>query len=117
VKDQRQKQALRISGVCLGGLAGLGAIVYLVPHMDTIVSLLLLIAPCTFLFAWVARSSPRLSYAGFQMALAFYIVLLPGFETSIDLTTIRDRFIGILVGITVMWMVFDHLWPSPEQQT
>jgi len=49
------------------------------------------------------------------MALAFYIVLLPGFETSIDLTTIRDRFIGILVGTTAMWLVFDHLWSSPEQ--
>jgi len=116
MKAQRQKQALRISGVCVGGLAGLGAVVCLVPHMDTIVSLSLLIAFCTFLFAWVAHSSPRLSYAGFQMALAFYIVLLPGFETSIDLTTIRDRFIGILVGTTVMWMVFDHLWPSPEPQ-
>ena len=117
MKAQQQKQVLRISGVCVGGLVGVGSVVYLVPHMDTIVSLLLLVAPCTFLFAWIARSSPRLSYAGFQMALAFYIVLLPGFETSIDLTTIRDRFIGILVGTTAMWIVFDHLWPSPEQQT
>jgi len=37
-------------------------------------------------------------------------MLLPGFETSIDLTAIRDRFVGILVGITVMWIFFDHLW-------
>ena len=51
-----------------------GPIVYLIPHMDSIVGLVLLIAPCTFVFAWVAHSSPRLSYAGFQMALAFYIV-------------------------------------------
>jgi uncharacterized membrane protein YccC len=114
---QRQKQALRVAGVCVGGLIGVGAIVSLVPHMDTIVSLVLLIAPCTFVFAWIARSSPRLSYAGFQMALAFYYVLLPGFETSIDLTTIRDRFIGILVGTIAMWLSFDHLWPSNEPQT
>ena len=108
---QRQKQTLRVAGVCLGGLVGLGSIVYLVPHMDRIVSLSLLIAFCTYLFAWVALSSFRLAYAGFQMALAFYYVLLPGFETSIDLTTIRDRFIGILVGTTAMWISFDHLWP------
>jgi len=115
MKAQRQKQILRIAGVCVGGLVGVGSIVYLVPHMETIVGLLLLIAPCTFFFAWVAHSSPRLSYAGFQMALAFYIVLLPGFETSIDLTIIRDRFVGILLGTTVMWIVFDHLWPSSDQ--
>ena len=117
MKAQRQKQVLRISGVCVGGLAGVGAIVYLIPRMDSIVGLVLLIAPCTFAFAWVAHSSPRLSYAGFQMALAFYIVMLPGFETSIDLTTIRDRFVGILLGTTVMWIVFDHLWPSSQRQT
>ena len=116
MQAQRQKQALRISGVCVGGVIGIGSIIYVIPHLNSIVGLLLLIAPCTFFFAWVARSSPRLSYAGFQMALAFYILLLPGFETSIDLTTIRDRFIGILVGTTVMWIVFDHLWPSPRQE-
>jgi len=44
------------------------------------------------------RRSVRSSYAGFQMVLAFYIMLLPGFDTSIDLTGIRDRFVGILVG-------------------
>src|ERR1700677_2260714 len=50
------------------------------------------------------------------MALAFYIMLLPGFDTSIDLTAIRDRFIGILVGITATWIFFDHLWHTSSRR-
>jgi hypothetical protein len=112
LQARRQKQSLRFLGAGLGGLAGLAAIIFLVPHMDSIVGLSLLVAVATFLFAWVAVGSQRISYAGFQMALAFYIMLLPGFDTSIDLTSIRDRFVGIIVGITAMWIFFDHLGPS-----
>jgi hypothetical protein len=50
------------------------------------------------------------------MALAFFIMLLPSFETSIDLTTIRDRFVGVLVGITAMWIFFDHLWYTSSRR-
>ena len=110
VGAQRQKQLLRLTGVCAGGIMGLAAIIYLVPRMDSIVGLSLLVAAGTACCAWIAAGSVRSSYAGFQMALAFFIMLLPGFETSIDLTAIRDRFVGILIGITVMWIFFDHLW-------
>jgi multidrug resistance protein MdtO len=113
---QRQKQLLRLTGACAGGLMGLGAIIYLVPQMDTIVSLLLLVAAGTACCAWVAAGSVRSSYAGFQMALAFYIMLLPSFDTSIDLTGIRDRFVGILVGITATWIFFDHLWNTSSRR-
>jgi multidrug resistance protein MdtO len=110
VGAQRQKQLLRLTGACVGGLMGLASVLFLIPQMDSIVGLSLLIAAGTACCAWVAAGSVRFSYAGFQMALAFFIMLLPGFETSIDLTAIRDRFVGILVGITAMWIFFDHLW-------
>jgi len=113
---QSQKQLLRLTGACVGGLMGLVSIVYLVPRMDTIVSLSLLVAVGTACCAWVAAGSVRSSYAGFQMVLAFYIMLLPGFDTSIDLTGIRDRFVGILVGITAMWIFFDHLWHTSSRR-
>lgn len=116
VGAQRQKQLLRLTGACVGGLMGLVAVLYLVPHLDSIVGLTLLIAAGTAACAWVAAGSVRSSYAGFQMALAFYIVLLPGFVTSIDLTGIRDRFVGILVGITAMWIFFDHLWHTSSRR-
>jgi hypothetical protein len=50
------------------------------------------------------------------MALAFFIMLLPGFTTSIDLTAIRDRFAGIIVGIVAMWIFFDHLWHTSSRR-
>ena len=116
VGAQRQKQLLRLIGACVGGLMGLASVLFLIPQMDSIVGLSLLIAAGTACCAWVAAGSVRSSYAGFQMALAFFIVLLPGFETSIDLTGIRDRFVGILVGITAMWIFFDHLWHTSSRR-
>ncbi|HEX4138733.1 MAG TPA: FUSC family protein, partial [Candidatus Methylacidiphilales bacterium] len=113
---QRQKQLLRLGGVFVGGLMGLGAVVYVVPHLDTITGLSLLLAAGTACCAWVAAGSVRTSYAGFQMALAFFIMLLPGWETSIDLGAIRDRFVGILVGITAMWIFVDHLWHTSSRR-
>ena len=110
VGAQRQKQLLRLTGVCVGGLMGLAAIIYIVPQLDSIVGLLLLMAAGTAGCGWVSVGSVRSSYAGFQMALAFFIMLLPGFDTSIDLAAIRDRFVGIFIGILSMWVFFDHLW-------
>ena len=91
-------------------MGGLAAVIYIVPHLDTIVGLSLLVAAGAACCAWVAAGSVRSSYAGFQMALAFFIMLLPGFATSVDLVGIRDRFAGIIVGILAMWIFFDHLW-------
>ncbi|HUB66481.1 MAG TPA: FUSC family protein [Candidatus Methylacidiphilales bacterium] len=116
VGAQRQKQLLRLTGVFVGGLMGLVSILYIVPQLDTITGLLLLVAAGTACCAWVAAGSTRSSYAGFQMALAFFIMLLSGFMTSIDLTGIRDRFVGILVGITAMWIFFDHLWHTSSRR-
>jgi hypothetical protein len=105
-ESQNQKQALRLLGVFVGGLIGLGSILFVVPLLDSIFGLVLLLGICTYGFAWVAVGSQRSSYAGFQMALAFYLMLLPGFTTSIDLTSIRDRFVGIIIGIAAMWLFF-----------
>ena len=105
-ESQNQKQALRLLGASVGGVIGLASILWIVPSLDSIVGLVILIGVCTYAFAWVAVGSQRSSYAGFQMALAFYLMLLPGFTTSIDLTSIRDRFVGILIGIAAMWLFF-----------
>ncbi len=113
---QRQKQLLRLTGACVGGVIGLAAVLWIVPRLDTIAGLSVLIAAGTACCAWVAAGSVRSSYAGFQMALAFFIMLLPGFETSVDLTSIRDRFAGIIVGILSTWIFFDHLWHTSSRR-
>jgi multidrug resistance protein MdtO len=53
-----------------------------------------------------------LSYAGIQLGLAFYLINLSEFKMQTSLAVARDRVIGILLGLFVMWLVFDRLWSS-----
>jgi outer membrane protein len=75
------------------------------------VSLALLVAAGTAIAAWVYVGSPRISYAGVQIALAFYICVIQGFEPSWYFYTIRDRMVGILLGNAVISLVFLSIWP------
>ena len=60
--------------------------------------------------AWIATSTPRLSYLGVQMALAFYLINLQEFAPQYSLAIARDRIVGVLLGLVCMWLVFDRLW-------
>jgi multidrug resistance protein MdtO len=106
-----EKQALRFSGLVVGGLLGLGVVILLMPYLVSIASLVVVIAAGTALAGWVARGSPRISYAGFQIALAFYLTFVEGYGPTTDLTPIRDRAVGIAMGVVVMAFVFRFLWP------
>jgi len=95
----------------IGGLVlAIGATAFLFPHMDSITSLVVLVAAVSFLSAWCATGR-RFSYVGLQIALAFYLVAFQGFGPPTELAPARDRFAGILVGLIVMWIVFDEIWP------
>jgi len=107
-----RKGWLRLVGCSIGGLAGFLCIVYLIPQMESVVSLLLLTAVGTALAGWVAMGSDRSSYAGLQAAFAFYMCIFQGFAPETNFTTIRDRLVGIALGIVVSTIVFHHLWPE-----
>jgi multidrug resistance protein MdtO len=55
-------------------------------------------------------SSPRLSYFGVQIAVAFCLIHLNSFAIEPSLSIARDRVVGILFGLIMMWFVFDQLW-------
>jgi len=108
-----QKGTLRVSGALVGASMGFLAILLLVPGMESITSLTLLVAAGTAVAAWVVLGSPRIAYAGVQIAFAFYVCVIQGFEPTWHFYTIRDRLIGILLGNTVITLVFHYIWPVP----
>ncbi len=112
VGDTVRKLVLRITGCLIGAALGVGSILFLIPHMTSIGSLMLLVFACTFIAAWVAVGNERVSYAGVQIALAFLLTVLQGFGPSIDMDAASDRIIGILLGNCVMYLMFTHFWPT-----
>ena len=112
VGSSRQKQVLRLAGAALGGFVfGMGAQIFVLPWIDSIAGFTVLFAAVTAVAAWIGTSSSRLSYAGVQVALAFYLVNLSEFSIQTSLSLARDRTIGVLVGTTMMWVVFERFYP------
>jgi multidrug resistance protein MdtO len=111
VGDTLHKATLRFVGCLIGAGLGIGAILLLMPLMTDLGDLLLLLAPVTFLAAWIGYSSERISYAGMQIGLAFYLVVLQDYGPTVSMYTGRDRTIGILFGNFVIFAIFTTIWP------
>ena len=106
------KLTLRLSGALIGGLAAGLCIVYLFPHLTDIGQLALVIAVASAASAWVATSSELLSYAGLQMAFAFFLGALQTYGPATEVTVLRDRMVGILLGNLLISISFSLLWPT-----
>src|SRR5437867_3966152 len=106
-----QKGILRFGGAAVGGLMGLIALVYLFPNIETIGGFLLVFGACTAFAAWVNFGTPRISYGGYQIGLAFYKAVLQGFGPALSATVVRDRLIGVFFGLIVFGIVENLLWP------
>jgi multidrug resistance protein MdtO len=111
VGDTLHKATLRFVGCLIGAGLGLGAILLLMPRMTDLGDLFLLLVPITLFAAWVGYGSERISYAGWQIGLAFYLVVLQGYGPTISMYTARDRTIGILFGNIVISVIFTTMWP------
>jgi len=109
----RQKQILRFTGAIAGGLLGIGAQIFILPSLDSIAGFTLLFMAVTIVAAWIVTSGPRLSYFGVQLAIAFYFVNAQEFKFQPSLVVARDRVAGILLGLMMMWLVFEPLWGAP----
>jgi multidrug resistance protein MdtO len=88
----------------------MGAQVLVLPYLDSIAGFTVLFAVVTAISAWLATATPRLSYLGVQVAMVFYLVNLQEFAMQTSLAVTRDRVVGILLGLSCMWLVFDRLW-------
>jgi multidrug resistance protein MdtO len=111
VADSVQKLALRISGCLVGAAVGIGAIVYVIPHLTSITELCAVVFLGSYVSAWVAGGSPRIAYAGFQMAFAFFLCVLQKYKPGTEMYVARDRVFGILIGNAVSYLVLTRVWP------
>src|SRR6266566_777820 len=107
-----RKGILRTVGCIIGGLLALFSLIYLVPHMETIASLVVLVACVSALAGWVATGTERIAYAGLQIAFAFFYGLFQGYGPDTDLHNVRNRVVGILLGLIVTALVFHYVWPE-----
>lgn len=111
IGSSRQKQFLRLAGAIVGGVGfGMGAQIFVLPYLDSIAGFTILFVVVTAISAWIATATPRLSYLGVQLALAFYLINMQEFTIQVSLAVARDRVFGVLLGLISMWLVFDRLW-------
>jgi len=106
------KGVLRIGGCVIGGALALFTIVFLMPHMETIASLVVVVACASAIAGWVATGSELISYGGLQIAFAFFYSLFQGYAPDTDLDNVRNRVVGILLGLIVTGLVFQYIWPE-----
>ena len=106
------KGVLRIGGCVIGGALALFTLVFLMPHMDTIASLVVVVACASAIAGWVATGSEMISYAGLQIAFAFFYSVFQGYAPDTDLDNVRNRVVGILFGLIVTGLVFRYIWPE-----
>jgi multidrug resistance protein MdtO len=111
VDSQVFKQRLRIIGASIGGLMGFLAM-FLIPHMDNLMGVLLIMALGTGISAWVCMGRVKYSYIGVQMGLAFVMLVAQDPHATTEFTVIRDRLVGILVGLFAMRYAF--IWFTPK---
>ncbi len=113
----QQKALLRLWGGALASLFALISAVWIIPELDDIVGLLLMTLPVVAVSAWVMAGSDRISYAGVQIIVTYGLAVLFYMGPVTNLTEIRDRLIGIFLGIFVSSVVHGLLWPEAEGES
>jgi len=111
IGSSNQKGLLRFAGAALGGLMGLVALVYAFPNVDGLGGFWLVFGAGTAVAAWINFGTPRVSYGGYQTGLAFYKAVFQGFGPAVSATVLRDRLIGIALGLIVFGLLERVLWP------
>jgi len=117
IGNSLQRQFLRLAGFVVGGLImGISAQALILPGIDSIFGFTLFFVAGTAVAAWFATSSPRLSFFGLQIVLAFYFVNLQDAHVQTDLTIARDKVLGVLLGILAMGFIFDRLGTKSDAE-
>jgi multidrug resistance protein MdtO len=109
-----RRSILRFWGAAIGSLLALFEVVFVLPNIDGIAALLVAVMPVLFFGAWISAGSERVSYAGVQIMYTFSLAFLEQFAPTFDLTEVRDRMVGIFLGICVATFIQVSIWPEGE---
>jgi multidrug resistance protein MdtO len=83
-----------------------------IPRFETLGTFLFIVFCVHGLAAWIACGSERISYVGLQIALAFDLGFLQGYGPPNSIDPLRDRLIGIFLGICIIATVSSLIWPE-----
>lgn len=111
VDSQVFKQRLRIIGASIGGLIGFLAM-FLIPHMDNLMGVLLIMGVALGISAWVSMGREKYSYVGLQMGIAVVMLIAQDPHATTEFSVIRDRLFGVLLGLVAMRYAF--IWWTPK---
>ena len=106
-----QKGILRFAGSAVGGALGFISLMYIFPNFDSLGGYWLPFGAAMALAAYVNFGSPRISYCGIQICLAFCKCAMQTYGTYTELRVARDRLIGIALGLLVFGVINTRLWP------
>jgi multidrug resistance protein MdtO len=106
-----EKLTLRIVGCLAGAGLGLAVMLRVIPRATDIADLAVIVFAGAFLAAWIAAGDKHISYAGFQLAFAYFLCVIQGPSPSFNMVVARDRVIGILLGNIVSYFVATRVWP------
>jgi NodT family efflux transporter outer membrane factor (OMF) lipoprotein len=111
------KGLVRVLGAGLGSAMALFATVFILPRLDGITGLLAMILPVIALAGWITAGSSKSNYVGRQMMFTYVLALLGRFTLTPDIPEIRDRIVGILLGVAVYLVMAVFVWPDREGES
>lgn len=106
-----KKAIHRLLGCLFGGLA---ALVLLAIPLADFLPWLVSLAAGTWLFARVQSSSRGIGYLGTQAAVVFIMMLVQGDGPPTSIIPALDRFAGIMIGMTTLFVVCLLLEPAAD---
>jgi len=112
-----QKGILRFAGSAVGGALGYISLMYVFPHLDSLGGYWLPFGTAMAVAAYVNFGSPRISYCGYQICLAYTKCAMQSYGTYTELRVARDRLVGIALGLLVFGFINRRLWPVTAQAT
>jgi len=89
----------------------MGAQIVIHSYVDSVAGFTCLFVAVSTVAHGFAASSPRLAYLRAQIIVPS-ISSPKGLRNQILLGIARDSVVGILLGLFVMWLVFDQLWAA-----